>query len=385
MSITKNIFGFLVTFALLCGCIEPYDPPTTTDNPDFIVVDGFVNLTTGVATVTIKRSIPLLSDQPAQPELNAMVYLYDDQGGITHLTSVGNGVYATSSLALDVEKKHSLYFKTLSNREYQSDFVTFKKTPPIDSLTWRVVDGFVEVNVNTHDPTGNSRFYKWNFIETYEYNAPYTSQYMLLPGNEVKSRTRDEMINTCWKSESEKSIVIGTSSKLSEDRISNKTVRAILGGTTPISKKYSILVEQNSISPKEYQYWLDVQKTTETLGGLFDPMPSEVIGNVFSLTDPNERVIGYFSGGEVTSQRLFIDDSELRDLVPIFKFPNTCQLDTVLLQNLDLLFNQDRLVNAVYSTAGMPVHIGYTFSAPNCIDCRLYGGGDTIKPDFWQE
>lgn len=385
MSISKNIFGFFAWFAILVGCIEPYDPPTAADNPDFIVVDGFVNLTTGVATVTIKHSIPLKSDQPASPEPEALVYLYDEQGGTIHLPSAGNGVYTTSGLALDIEKKYSLYFKTTSQREYQSDFVKFKPTPPIDSVTWEVRDGFLEVNVNTHDPTGNSRYYKWNYIETYQYTAPHNSQFMLLPGNKYESRPLSKSIYTCWKSEPEKSVVIGTSSKLTEDRISNKMIRAIKGGTAPISKKYSIEVQQYSITQKEYEYWLDVQKTTESLGGLFDPMPSEVIGNVFSLTDPNERVIGYFSGGEMTTQRIFIDDSELQDLLPPYKYSGGCRLDTLLLQNLDLLFNQDRLVNAVYSTGVFPVHIGFTITSPECMDCRLFGGGDTIKPDFWQE
>ena len=54
-----------------------------------------------------------------------------------------------------------------------------------------------------------------------------------------------------------------------------------------------------------------MKKNTSGTGGLFAPQPSEVRGNMTSLLNPDENVIGYVNVVTKTSKRLFIPEMEL--------------------------------------------------------------------------
>jgi hypothetical protein len=43
-----------------------------------------------------------------------------------------------------------------------------QNNPPIDSISWKRDEEGVRVFVNTHNPEGNTRYYRWEFEETWE-------------------------------------------------------------------------------------------------------------------------------------------------------------------------------------------------------------------------
>ena len=51
---------------------------------------------------------------------------------------------------------------------------------------------------------------------------------------------------------------------------------------------------------------------TEEQGGLYDPIPKPLTGNVSCVDDPSEPVLGYFSVSAVSSRRLFIENDTLK-------------------------------------------------------------------------
>jgi hypothetical protein len=128
-----------------------------------------------------------------------------------------------------------------------------------------------------------------------------------------------------------------------------------------------------------------VRKTSESLGGLFDPLPGQVIGNVKSLSDPDEKVIGFVTGGSTSKQRIYITRKDLPTDFPSYMFPSECKLDTALFGWLDRITEPNSLVNGLYPEVGPPIMIGFYISYPECIDCRLSGGGSLTKPPFWKD
>ena len=138
-----------------------------------------------------------------------------------------------------------------------------------------------------------------------------------------------------------------------------------------------MLVTQRTISKEAYIFWTQLQKTTESLGGLFDPMPSEVVGNVHSATNANEAVLGFFSAGEEKRQRIFISNRDLPDNIRIMPSP-FCPLDSLKIATVKTLGDHTFLVYPY----GTPTTIGYVSSSSECMDCRVKGGV-TQKPDFW--
>jgi hypothetical protein len=373
----------LFIFVLVTSCLDPYEPPTAKNNPEFLVVDAFLNTTPGkeAVEVILSYTTPLNSTAGPAPDDYAVVELQSDEGNSVPLFWIGKGKYAAYGNLTSPGHTYKLYIKSSKGREYQSDFITLTQTPPIDSVNHVLEGGELEINVNTHDPSGQSRFYKWNFIETWEYRSKYGSAWILVD-HEPSIRPRELDIWTCWRTDTLKKIIVGTSNLLAEDLITNFNLIKIQQGSLKTTRKYSILVQQQTLTPAAYDYWLSLQKSTESLGGLFDPMPSQIDGNIHSLNDPNEKVIGYFSGGVVSEKRIFISADELPEDFTKYGYAS-CPIDTILNAQLKHVSDPDALINAVYPP-GFPVIIGYTTAEQTCVDCRDLAGGGNTKPDFWE-
>jgi hypothetical protein len=142
-----------------------------------------------------------------------------------------------------------------------------------------------------------------------------------------------------------------------------------------------MLVKQQALTEEAYNYWLSLQKTTEDLGGLFDPLPTELEGNIFCTSDPSETVIGYFSGSSVEEKRIFLTIRDLPDEVKKYNRPS-CQIDTILVEDLRGAATGTLLISSIYNETYTKV-IAYTTAQDMCIDCRVFGGGVLTKPDFW--
>lgn len=371
----------MVLLVLVSACIEPYDPPVSDEDVKILVVDGFLNASNGMAEVLLTRTIPVESGQPIPPESGAFVSVEDDEGIMTILTETGDGIYTGLVPGTNPQKRYRLVIRTSDTNEYASELISVQTTPPIDSIGYYAAPDGLELRVNTHDVTGKLRYFKWTFEETFQYHANFNSIFMF-EGGEVVTRPFNQSLFDCWLTSGSTDILVGSTEHLNESVVSDFPIYFIPKGSIKLSIKYTLLVRQQALSQDEYTYWLNLQKSTEQVGGLFDPLPSEVSGNIHSTTNPAEKVIGFFSGGTVQESRIFITPQDLPNHLISYVFNPTCELDTVPLTNLGEYRPNDLLVDAVYGEFGEGL-IGYTSSRDECVDCRLHGG-TTTKPDFWK-
>jgi hypothetical protein len=255
-------------------------------------------------------------------------------------------------------------------------------------VTWRPDGDGISVMVNTHDQTGESKYYRWDYVETWEYHAPFLSAYKTENG-EVIYRQPHELVYACYNTVPSTAILVGASVRLDEDVIRDFPLIYIPRVSNRLSVMYSILVQQRVIGKEEYEFWQDLQKVTESVGGLFDSQPYEILGNVHHVTSPSTPVLGYFSAGYVDQTRIFIDYLKLPealrrrpyhgcvyDTVCIYKGPNTPYKCSIDVPNLP---PNSHLVAPLFNG---PTIWGYTMGTQNCADCRRQGGVLT-KPDFW--
>lgn len=367
----------LSIMAALAGCLESYQPPAISDDIDILVVDAFLNATEGSAQVRISRATALSSDEPSPVEVGASVLIEDENGDTFTLNDTGNGNYFNSGISVLPNSKYRLIIRTDNGNEYSSGYVEVTKSPPIDSLSWKKSDDFLVVSVNTHDATSQTTYYQWSFQETWEYNSTHFSSFEMVNG---LPEVRRDNINLCWASSNSTQILIASTERLSEDVISDFPIAFVSKVTGKITRRYSILVEQRALTKEAYDFWLQLKKTTESLGGLFDPLPSQVLGNVRS-SGSSEPVLGYFSAGYTSKGRYFIASNELPN--GLFFSPNNaerCVLDSIPTDQLKARGPGLLLVGAYPPTPFPPR--GYTTASPDCIDCRLVGG-TTTRPDFW--
>ncbi|MBA9078160.1 MULTISPECIES: DUF4249 domain-containing protein [Rufibacter] len=376
----KLVYCLCFYFALvvLPGCVEEYTLPEQATNLKLLVVNGSLNVEQGIGLVQLSRTHDLSeADKAPVPETNASVAVEAETLEKFQLRESVPGIYSKSGIALQYGKKFRLRIKTVEGKEYVSDFVATTKTPPISEVAWGVEGDKIQVKVSTQDFTNNTKYYRWEYEETYEYQSLLPSFYKI-ENNEVVPRAEHEKIQFCWKNQSSTRILVNSTDQLEQSNVNNYILVSQSGGGILFNHRYSILVKQYSISQAEYDYWRMLQKNTEAVGSLFDAQPSYVSGNLTCTTNPEEPVFGYFSVQSISEKRIFISASELRQ----FNFQKEplplCESMRVGKAQLPQ-YEFSSLIIDVDESGPEPMYI---MAKNECIDCRLKGGS-TIKPDFW--
>ncbi|HVS95136.1 MAG TPA: DUF4249 domain-containing protein [Puia sp.] len=370
----------LLLLAGLVTCRQSYNPPAVAAPNSYLVVDGFINTgRSAVTTFNLNRTRALNdSTTIGVPELHAQFTILGKHGDVYPLTDAGDsGIYSSGPLDLDTTQQYSIAITTADGRKYSSDAVPCKQSPPIDSVFWSQ-PGDLTVFAATHDPTGNSRYYRYDYTETWQHNARLIAAWTLVNDQIAVADSTDENWY-CWSTANSTSVLITTSVALGQDLVTGFPLVTLPLGDPKAAVEYSILVRQYVITADAYNYWNLIEKTSQNVGTLFDLQPTQLIGNIHCVTNPSEPVIGYLSASSVQQQRIFIADSLLAgwvDPVP----PPGCRTSGVP-YSFDIFPTYP-----VSDTSVAP----YYFSGPtmivapkSCLDCR-YQGGTRIKPSFWR-
>jgi hypothetical protein len=373
---TPRILFSSCLILLAAACVDPYDPPYSDKAVNFLVVDGFLNSGSKSAEIKLSIAVPLASSTVSNPLSKAVVQIEGEDGTRILLPETRSGTYSAASLNVSTGKKYQLRIKTAS-QEYLSDVVELKLSPVLDSVNWRVASNGISIDVDSHDVSGSTKFYLWTYTETWEYNADMFSQFKWDKGTMTQRRPGDYVF-TCYNTFSSTRVLTSSTTSNSLDVVNNFVLTTIPKGSKKVSRLYSILVQQRAIDAQAYSFWKNIQKSTESVGGMFDALPSEVTGNVHNVNNPAERVLGYFSGGEVQEKRIFIDWDEIPlDLHVVEELQ--CEPDSIRIGNLSLYTNVPLYISHSWGT---PATIGYIASTGPCLDCRLTGGV-LDKPTFW--
>ena len=389
----KNIICIAFIMLLWFGCKKPYLTPAASSNlaaTGYLVVEGTINTGSDSTIIRISRTVALTSSKRSEPVPDATVTVESDAGGSYPLPSYDKGYYKTAALNLSASNKYRLRIITPDNKEYISDFVPVKNSPPIDSVTYTVDNAGAKLYINTHDPANKTTYYKWNYIETYVIHAEFYATVKLIhePFDTVVTRYPPEQIYECWKSDSSVNVILGSSAKLKKDVISQSPLTYVNTGDEKMRTRYSILVKQDALTAEGFNYWQNLKKNTEQLGSVFDAQPSELQGNIHCVTNPSEPVIGYISAGSTSQLRIFIDNIDL----PAWPVPaSRCELTDYLFHSTDnagrptfpvrdFIYTGVVFVAEPIQPPGSPI-IGYKGTDRVCADCTVRGSNK--KPSFW--
>jgi hypothetical protein len=372
----------IATVCIVFGdCVQKYVSPYKSPPTGYLVVDGYISANSQTQ-YTLTRTIGLPGDSTIPVVTGAQVQVEGSDSSIYPLTEEGNGQYGISSLSLSASAQYRLRISIPNGETYLSDYVPYKPTPPIDSVNWiQSADG-VNIYVNTHDPTNSTRYYEWAFDQTYEYHSAVASEYIFVPSDtSIVLRTPAQMIFTCWKDIPPGNLVVGNSAKLAQDVIYEFPLVNIPANNQALSIEYSILVTQYALTESGYVFLSLMAQNTQSLGSIFDAQPSQVTGNIHSLSNPNETVIGYIQAGTVQQQRIFINNLQLQNWV----YDNLCpDKDFIVPPDKDSLqayFAYKDFV-PLYYNFGPSLPAGWVSNDRGCVDCRDQGGM-TQKPSYW--
>jgi len=391
----KKIFIIIFLPVVLTACKDIYVSPVRLPDPGYLVVEGVINSGAGNTTIKLSRTT-LLTDGTRKMETGATVVIQDENNGTYPLAESIRGEYAVNDLNLDPTRKYRLRIVT-NGKEYLSDYVAVNNNPPIDSISWNDTGDGVNVAVNTHDPQNTAKYFQWDYIATweihsdylpgavYDQNIPYYVYYYDPPHFWLKDTSRYK----CWRTDTSRQIILGSSVKYSVDTISN-LLTVIEAGSDKLTVLYSINVRQFTYTKEGYEFLQKMKKNTEQLGSVFDAQPSELQGNIHSVSSPEEIVVGNVSICPIQEKRVFLSSADF----PNWSYSSGCYLleepnDSAFIKANN--FYPDGItpfilpVDYIERNPSDPPPYGriITFSAAKtiCIDCRLRGS--PVKPDFW--
>jgi hypothetical protein len=373
MKRAKYIAIFVIS---IVGCKKPYAPPAIAAANHYLVVEGVINPGLDSTIIKLSRTVNISSKITASPERGAALTVESDQNASYPLTETTGGKYVSPGLNLDTTKKYRLRIKTTDNRQYISDFEPAYITPPIDSIGYNVVsvpDTGLQIYASTHNANNSTRYYRWDYSETWRFHAKYTSLFVS-NGSGIVQRQPNQYIFYCFASDSSADIVLSSSAKLHDNVIYQNPTVHIPSMSEKIELEYSILLRQYAITAAAYAFWTDLKKDTEQLGSIFDAQPSQIKGNIHNVNDPAEPVLGYISVCSIQSKRIFIHRNDLPDAWQA-TYPYGCEIYEPGVQGPAFLYPQPN--NFVPLSAG-----GATYTFRSCADCTIRG--TTQQPPFWK-
>ncbi|HLP74287.1 MAG TPA: DUF4249 domain-containing protein [Bacteroidales bacterium] len=375
INIRKVPFIWNVGIAMIilsAGCVALYTPEIT-ETTDLLVVRGTITDQGGKDTIKLSRSYPVGNVRDARPVGGANVSISDNLGNVIRLLEASMGNYVTPDGFSGITGRfYRLHISGIRDKTYESDPMEMRPVPPIDCVYYnRIVidppDEFFKGNdacqvyLDTHDPSGNCRWFRWSFTETWMFRLDF-----------------DVPNKICWINANSHDINIKSTSAYSGSVIERQPVKYISNTSDRLKLRYSILVNQFSLNEDEYLYWEKVRNIVTNTGGLYDMIPAALPNNLRCIQDPDETVLGYFSVSAKTSKRIFIQD-EFAGIIDAYS--NCIEGNTSNNQRPPSDKPFWVLLKHPCSLPCIP-YFDYT-TREECADCTLRGSNK--RPDFWTD
>lgn len=381
-----NKIYIILLFVLVCNsCVEPYTP-VINETQEVMVINGMITDKPGTHYVTVSLSTPY--DNPSfDPVRGCVVSVQDGLGNVAFYTENGQegGVYEAmlDEPFLGVGKTYSLQVITPGDKVYSSDYDTLLACPPIDSLyyidqvsggtdpddTWQGIQFYNDVVGRTE----GTRNYRWKATATWEYHAPYTAQYVRYKGMNIPYI--EDTVSTCYLTELIESVYAASTQQLTQNSIFQNQLHYVSDQTPRLAERYSLLLEQQSLTDQAYVYWQKLAAQSAASASLYETQPSTSQGNIYNVNGSNEKVLGCFYATQIQEKRIFVDNEELDFHVESY----SCVLDT-LFDNSTFQYDQYYYLISLEELGPGPLWAGS--GVRNCFDCTEREG-DNEKPDFW--
>lgn len=405
-NITYKISLFLILLFAITGCTEQY----VFQNNDFdsaLVVEG--TITNELKNQTIRLSqVYELEETGPKLEKGANVSVADDQGNEYQFEEKDTIYASITPFKAEPGRKYQLKIRTSAGKNYTSDQQVLTTETKIDNVTATVAnfngERGVQINVNSYDATNTSKYYRYEYNETYKIIAPYWDyrETKLVnipaipadPSNDFPgSPAREDIIvsirknetRICYSSKKSNDIILNSTNSQSDDRV-HFPVRFISNQNYIISHRYSIFVKQYVQNLAAFTYYKTLRDLSSSGGVLSPKQPGFFYGNIRSVENPTEKVIGFFEVSAVSSERIFFNYADLfpKEILPPY-YESDCEIREFLDCIGDLPCNGPILRSGIRGKT--LVHLSSIFPSnyfmvkSACGDCTSFSSN--IVPPFW--
>lgn len=306
-----------LALAALAACVDPLDLPVEGE-PDRLVVVGLVTEGPGPHEVALRFAAAFERgvDAIERSVTGARVTIAPVGGAPVALTEGQAGRYRTAPGALvgAVGETYTLRAELPDGRVFTATAGPMPAAPPITDVTTvlhRDPNGpaatsraVIDLLVDTADPAGEANFYRWTWEGEYEAEV-------------CRTQTECEL---CYFSRRGRTLT-----RVADDRLADgQPLRSQLAerfdyvaDARPFVRAFYLRAEQQALPADAYAFWAQARDVRALTGGLFDPPPDPIVGNVASATDPADAALGHFTVAGVAHAATCARLSDYPDRPPV--------------------------------------------------------------------
>ncbi|MCP2026824.1 hypothetical protein L1276_001968 [Flavobacterium sp. HSC-32F16] len=411
----------LALIALITSCTTPYNY-TTNGFENAIVIEATITNQLKKQEIKLSRTYKFEDEGPVF-ENGATISITDDLGTVYGFDEESGIYLSEAEFKASADRTYQLHVKTKDGKSYSSTAEKLTKETNIEDLYKNVTtkEGIlgVEIKAKSYDPSNSSKYYRYEYDETYKVVAPKWSPYeaiavpysgpnsSLAPGDLViQMRTKEA--KTCYSNKKSDAIILTSTNDLSEDRV-DFPVRFIASTDYSIANRYSILVKQFVQNLSAFTFYQTLSKMSGSESLLSQNQPGFLAGNIKSDTDSSEKVIGFFDVSAYSEKRIFFNFSDVfpNEKLPAYPYDCPLALSTPALEKEHIfpycfevnggcggpvVYSNISLGNSVYFSGYNSLGIvPYPSKIPTpllieiyniqCGDCTSFSSN--IKPLFW--
>lgn len=315
--ITYNLF--FITLILLTACTEAYSPEVNTDK-DALVVQGLITNEKTPFYVRLSKAKLYNSSKSTTYVTNAKVIVYSSDNQSYTLTNNGNGYYyLPSNFTSEIGITYTLHIETDDGNNYESD--PQKLLPPLTTDTIygaKSTNKFLGLDNQIRSVAGSS-------VLTDLFGTSAVSNADSFPKCRFKSQItlqyeywvdRDQdayyMVYKYWKTFTPDELENITENNSNADKpyIQAHNICFVpvelsaYGLSKPTDFKeaiYYLRINQYTLNKSTYDFYTEANKQASADGKIFDPVTSQLLGNIHCINDHSKIVLGFFEVSSVSN------------------------------------------------------------------------------------
>lgn len=333
----KSIIIVALTLSVISiSCVDPITLESE-GQANVLVVEGGITTDFGPHNIKLTNSAKYgtVFDGVVQNVSQASVFITDELGNIVRLEERGSGNYETpGDFRGEVGRSYTLIIETRDGKEYISSpevlnrvsvidslYFEYKKTPVINELGNDEFVSGVNVFAVMKDEGESRNYYNWKTNGTYRIK---TNPELYTPPRSTSPVPKD-CCDICYITETNESLEV-VSDRLFDGNEYIHNVFFVEDDGARFSDKYVLNVEQFSLTKNAYDFYSLLNSQLQIKGDIFDPPPAEIGGNVICITNPQEKVIGYFTASDVKRKVIEINGLALPELKRPPLIPDDCRV-----------------------------------------------------------
>ncbi len=335
------------------SCRLPYEPDINT-NQQILVVDAFITNHLNLNYVRLALAIPFDSTGTYPPVHDAEVYLTDNNKIITYFEETSDGYYEPVDDGFS-GKIHASYILTVTTPDGHT-YVSNPETILPDMEPVSVYGGYDKIEYLVKDGYDKTFKISENVCVTYfDYNSEiatprfrYNSS-QLVEYNLVKDLQLNQYVFYCWKTEIDNNLRFTNENYASSSadvykqevcisppeiriRVKDLKVNPVSHNTNDwiyvdspievVEYKRILEIKQYRLNEDSYEYYKAVKKQSDAEGKIFDPIISQLNGNIKCITATSKPVFGFFEASNLTTISYVIQRNGLGSNISFLRISN---------------------------------------------------------------